>query len=236
MKYKKIKDLRRKGNKQEKTEKQVEAHRNAGIKKMIKNNPMKNPEIVKKTFGHPQRNSGRTYFKKGNTLKRFSGKKHSERTKLIIGMKNSGRKSSEKHKAIAREQMIKDNPMKNPEIVKNYKETRMKNKILRTKEKKRKNALKNENIKKSQFLPRILITDTLKDNICSLYNGNWSIQRISDEIGLSEKPVRRILLEHGIKIRNGKISKEDLSLLMTNGRRIGVGVFYNNITKKEVIK
>ena len=124
-KYKKIKDLRRTGNRQKKNKNQIIASKKSGIIRMTLDNPMKNPKIVKKHIAiRKRRGTLKTNFPpfgKGNTFgKKNKGKHHKEETKLIIKIKNTGRKSSEKHKAIAREQMIKDNPMKKPKFLNNY--------------------------------------------------------------------------------------------------------------------
>lgn len=198
MKLRKIKDLR-KGNRQEKTEKQIAAASKAATIMLLTNNPMKNKNIPKRVRRHT---TTKHPFKKGNNLKGFKGKNHSEKTKLIIGMKNSGKKRTEEHKQKAREMFIKNNPMKNPENVKRYKESRKKNKIRKKKVKLRKKVLNNKNSQKNWFKPKVLITDQLKTSIISYYKNGRSLLWLQNKTKLYRGTIRKILVSEGIKIRD----------------------------------
>lgn len=200
MKLRKIKDLR-KGNRQEKTEKQIAAASKSATIRLITRNPMKNKNIPRKVRRHtPTKHP----FKKGNNLQGFKGKKHSEQTKLIIGIKNSGRKRSEEHKQKAREMFLKNNPMKNPESIKKFKESRKKNRVAKTKAKLRKKVLNNKNSQKNWFRPKVLITDQLKTSIISYYKNGRSLRWLQFKTKLDRRTVRKILVSEGIKIRNSK--------------------------------
>ena len=127
MKARKIKDLRKKGNRQPKTEAQLEASRIRGVKVMLTNNPMKNPES-KKRMVETKRKKYRKYpggesgkpGKPENITYGFKGKKHTEKSKAILSMKKIGFPAHPNQIKSARKLFTENNPMKNPEIVKKH--------------------------------------------------------------------------------------------------------------------
>lgn len=116
---KKIKDLKKKGNKKPRTQKQIEASRVSGTLFMLTKNPVKNPEVVEKI---KRKLKGRiltpeSLFKPGNQFGRLrKNRKISDEQKIKLSIKKIGRplKHLKKYQFTS-EQVKKNNPMKDPE-------------------------------------------------------------------------------------------------------------------------
>lgn len=120
---------------------------------MIKNNPMKKEEARQKVS---IKLKGRTttpgnLFKKGNPSGGHRGKKHSELTKMRHSLRMKGVKCSEKAKEINRSRLIKNNPMRDPEVIKRRREKSKIRKKEQANQKRRMSALTNPNIRKNWF-------------------------------------------------------------------------------------
>lgn len=215
MKLRKIKDIKKgfKKGTQEKTERQLEAARLRGTRDMLLNNPMKRPEVRKKIsrIKKGKITSPKSLFKKGNTAWKKRTKESNERAGRLMGMKNLGRKKPENLDKIHREFFKNNNPMKNPEVIKKIKEANKIKREMRKIEKLKKAYEKNENFKKHNFLPNILITDELKCKMVKMYKDGKSLQKIANEVGLDRGTVRRKLVAERVKIRsNNRMEKEVL--------------------------
>jgi hypothetical protein len=129
MGYRKIKDLRRPGNKNPHTNKQTEAVRKTGTLNFIKNNPMKNPETVsrvsKKSIGRKRpdltlRNLKDNPMKNNKSVeksrKAHTGKKNIKESIRKIGIPLPHLKDFQFKQG-------HPSPMKNPETVKKRKKT-----------------------------------------------------------------------------------------------------------------
>jgi len=154
VKARKIKDLRKPGNKNPKTQKQIEVSKLIATRTMLTKNPMKNPEIARK---HADARRGRiitsdNLFKKGNQYWKLRKKvKISEDQKAKLSIKNSGRKKSQEEKEKKKKQFLKDNPMKNPEIARKHVEIRKKNRRAKMIEKFRQDGKTHPNKIKNHF-------------------------------------------------------------------------------------
>lgn len=197
-----VKDFRRhrRGNPTPASEKQKAVAR----ERLLRDNPMKNPEIAKKLSKKLKGRitSPNNLFKKGNQFGKLrKNTKISERQKAIIGLKNFGKKNSEKQKAVARERLLKDNPMKNPKIVEKNKLSKKINRKVRGNQRRRIASLNNPNVKSTWFQPKVLITSTLVDKIINLYvNKKYTLERLQREIGLNRATIKKILIKSGIQI------------------------------------
>ena len=102
----------------------LKRRRAASRTQMILNNPMKDQATKLKVSMQKKGTitSPGTLFKKGNKLKRFKGKKHTTLSKMKQSIKMMGKPCSEKAKKINRERWLKNNPMKDPKIVKKQSE------------------------------------------------------------------------------------------------------------------
>lgn len=121
--YRKVKNPNKVGNRGPKTQKQIEANKKSGLKVMLINNPMKNPETVEKVRKRLKGRitSPRTLFKKGNKFGRLrKNTKISEEHKLKQSIKMTGRKGNEKSRQHLIKMVLTKNPMKNPEISKKF--------------------------------------------------------------------------------------------------------------------
>lgn len=119
----KMNNPKRRGNTKPKTAKQIEASKKNGSLVMLTNNPMKNPEVAKNNLRiRKERGTLKNKpFAKGNQLGRLNKNNPNQiQAGRLSGIMNTGRKHSEEHNKKISEGLKRNNPMKNPEVVKRH--------------------------------------------------------------------------------------------------------------------
>jgi len=121
---------------------------------MILNNPMKNEKSKAKLSMKKKgiTTSPGTLFKQGNQYGKLrKNTKVSNAQKMKRSIKMIGKACSEKAKEVNKKRLLKNNPMKNPEIVKKNVASRKRNRKIAANQKRRIASLTNPNVKKTWF-------------------------------------------------------------------------------------
>lgn len=180
IRFRKVKDGRRIGNRNPKTEKQLEASRESGLKVMLTKNPMYNPksleklrksipEALKKRMKNP--NYQRVLFKPGNQFGKLrKNRKISEEQKIKLSIKMMGRKGHPGcRENLIRYIILNGHPMENLMI--------------------REKAAAARRLK----LPKDILDKVIKD-----FNSEKSIMQIAKEIKVDRSSLSKLLKRVGI--------------------------------------
>lgn len=183
--YRKVKDGNRKGNRNPKTEKQLEASRKSGLKVMLTKNPMYNPKSLNKLRkslkkGLEKRRKNpifqKNLFKKGNQFGKLrKNRKISEEQKIKQSMKMMGRKTGRKMNETLIRMIIFNHPMRNPEFLKKYQEAR-----------------------------RLKLPEEVLNKVIKEFQEGKSITQLVEELKINCETLSKLLKRNGIKFTHGE--------------------------------